>query len=66
MKKNMGTIDRLVRTLIAIVLIALIFTGQITGPWVIVGGIVAAAFLVTSTVSWCPSYLPFRITTHRK
>jgi hypothetical protein len=62
MKKNMGTIDRVVRTLIAAVLVVLIFAGQITGAWAIVGGVVAAAFLLTSAVSWCPAYLPLGIT----
>lgn len=63
MKKNMGTIDRVVRTLIAAVLIVLIFAGPIAGAWAIVASVVAAAFLLTSAVSWCPGYLPLGIST---
>jgi len=66
MKKNMGNIDRVVRTLIAAALIVLIFTGQMAGAWAIGAGVVAAALLVTSAVSWCPGYLPFGISTRPK
>jgi hypothetical protein len=63
MKKNMGTIDRTVRTVIAAVLVALIASGQITAPWAVVAGVVTAAFLLTSAVGFCPVYWPFKIST---
>jgi hypothetical protein len=63
MKKNMGTIDRTIRTAIAVVIVALYFTGQISGTVAIVLGIVAGAFLLTSFVSWCPAYMPFGLST---
>jgi hypothetical protein len=66
MKANMGTADRIIRTVVAVALIALIFTGHITGVWVIVAGVVAAAFLLTSVVSFCPAYWPLRINTRGK
>ena len=65
MKKNMGTIDRTVRTLIAIAIGILYFTGQISGTLVIVLGILAILFLLTSLFSWCPSYLPIKISTKK-
>jgi hypothetical protein len=65
MTKNMGTVDRVIRTLIAIVLIALIVTGRVTETWAIVAGIVAAAFLITSAVGFCPGYWPFKVSTRR-
>jgi hypothetical protein len=66
MKKNMGTIDRVIRTVIAVVIAVLYFTGQISGTIAIVLGIVAVAFLLTSLVGWCPIYNPFGISTRKE
>jgi uncharacterized membrane protein YccC len=66
MKKNMGTIDRIIRTVIAVTIAALYFTGQISGTVAIVLGIVAGAFLLTSLVGWCPTYVPFGISTRKE
>lgn len=65
MKSNMGTTDRTIRLIIAAIIAALYFGGQITGTVAIVLGIVAVAFLVTSLVGWCPVYLPFGISTRK-
>jgi hypothetical protein len=56
MTRNMGMPDRMIRTVMAVVLAALVLTGQITGTWAIVASIVAAVFLATSLVSFCPLY----------
>jgi Protein of unknown function (DUF2892) len=66
MTKNMGTADRAIRTLIALAIVVLYFTGKISGTVAIVLGIVAIAFLVTSLVGSCPSYLPFGLSTRKK
>lgn len=66
MKKNMGTIDRVIRTVIAVVIAVLYFTGQISGTVAIVLGIVAVAFLLTSLIGWCPMYNPFGISTRKE
>jgi hypothetical protein len=63
MKKNMGTEDRVIRTLLAVVFGILILTGQVTGTVAIILGILAVVFLGTSAVSSCPLYLPFNIST---
>ncbi len=63
MKKNMGTADRVIRTIIAVIIALLYFTGTISGTLAIVLGIIAVAFLATSFLSWCPTYLPFGIST---
>lgn len=65
MTKNMGTADRLIRTLIAAAIAVLYFTGTISGTVAILLGIVAVAFLVTSLIGWCPSYLPFGLSTRK-
>lgn len=63
MTKNMGTLDKTLRVIVAVVLAALIYTGQITGTWAIVAGVVAAVFVLTSLVGFCPAYLPFGLKT---
>ncbi len=63
MKKNMGTIDRIIRILLAIVVIVLYLTGNITGVAAIILGILALVFIITSLIGFCPLYLPFKIST---
>jgi len=65
MKQNMGTVDRIIRLSIVAIITILYFTGQLSGTVAIVLGIVAAAFLVTSLIGWCPSYVPFGISTRK-
>jgi len=65
MKKNMGTADKVIRILVAIVIAALFFTNVITGTLGIVLLVLAAIFLLTSVVSFCPLYLPFGIRTNK-
>lgn len=66
MKKNMGSIDRVIRIAVALVLTTLVVTGTISGTWQIIAGILAVVFLLTSMVSFCPLYLPFGLSTRRK
>ncbi len=66
MEKNMGKVDRIVRVSLAVLIVILMVTGAIEGTLLIVLGIVAAIFLLTSTVSFCPLYAPFRISTRGK
>ncbi len=56
MKKNMGTTDRIIRSLIAVVIAVLYFTHTITGTLGIVLLVFAVVFLLTSLVSFCPLY----------
>jgi hypothetical protein len=66
MKANMGSTDRIIRAIIAIVIAALYFTNVITGLLGIVLLVLAAIFLLTSFISFCPLYLPFGISTRKK
>lgn len=63
MKKNMGTADRIIRIIIAAIMIGLFFTNVVTGTWGYVMIAVAAIFLLTSVISFCPLYLLFGIKT---
>lgn len=66
MKLNMSMADRVIRTLIAIGIAVLYFTGQISGTLAIVLGGVAVAFLLSSLFGRCPGYLAFRFSTHKE
>lgn len=56
MKKNVGNKDKIVRIILAIIVIALYATGTVTGTLGIVAMVVAAILVVTSFVSFCPLY----------
>ncbi len=66
MKKNMGTIDKSVRILIAAVVVLLFFTNVISGTLAYVLLAFAAVFVLTSFLSFCPLYLPFGLNTRKK
>jgi hypothetical protein len=66
MKKNMGSADRIIRWLIAVIFVILYLTKVITGFWGIIMLLVALMFVVTSIFSFCPLYLPFGINTCKK
>jgi len=63
MKRNMGGIDRAVRTVLAV---AFIVAAIASGGWFWILGALGAIFLVTATTSFCPLYLPFGITTRKR
>ena len=63
MKKNMGNTDRVIRIVIAAVIALLYFNGIIPGTLGIVLMVLAAVFVITSFVSFCPLYAPFGIST---
>lgn len=49
--KNAGTVDRALRAIVGLVLIALALTGTI-GAW----GWIGVVPLVTAALGWCPAY----------
>jgi hypothetical protein len=66
MKKNMGTIDKVVRLLVAVVFAVLYFTHVVSGTFGIVLLVLAGVFILTSLVGICPLYLLFGISTAKK
>ncbi|MEJ5994493.1 DUF2892 domain-containing protein [Pedobacter sp. Du54] len=66
MKKNMGTADKVVRVLAAIVIVGMYFAQLISGILAIILLILAGIFIITSFISFCPLYLPFGISTKNK
>jgi hypothetical protein len=65
MKKNVGTIDKVVRMLVAVVISGLYFSNIISGTVAIVLLILAGVFILTSFMSFCPLYLPFGLSTRK-
>ena len=63
MKKNMGSADRVLRLAAAVAIVVLIILKVFTGTLMIVLGIVAGVFLITSAIGFCPLYVPLRIST---
>ena len=66
MKKNMGTTDKIIRIVIAVLFAVLFFTKAVTGVLGIILLILAVMFVLTSLIGFCPLYLPFKINTCRK
>jgi hypothetical protein len=65
MKKNMGTVDHVIRILLAVVVAILYFTNQISGTLAIILGLFAVIFMLTSFIGFCPLYVPFKLSTKK-
>lgn len=59
----MGTLDRSLRFVVAAVLVALFYTGTISGILGILLVVLAVVFFLTSLMGICPLYTPFGIRT---
>ena len=66
MKKNMGTLDKSIRIIVAVIIASLYFTKVISGTFAIVLLIFAAIFIVTSFISFCPLYTVIGLNTRKK
>jgi hypothetical protein len=66
MKKNMGSADKFIRLLVALIIVILAFAHVIEGTLAIVLIILAGVFVLTGLFSFCPLYLPFGISTAKK
>jgi hypothetical protein len=66
MRTNVGTTDRLIRFLLAALLIGLFAGGVIAGPlgWMAFG--LGVVMVITGITRVCPLYLPFGIRTSQK
>jgi len=63
MRKNMGSADRIIRLIVAVILGVLYFTGVLSGTLGIVFLAIGGIFVVTSFINFCPLYAPFGIST---
>jgi len=62
----MGSTDKMIRLIVAALISGLFIGNIISGIFGYVLLTLAAIFLLTSTVSFCPLYLPFGISTRKK
>jgi hypothetical protein len=65
MKQNMGSVDRVLRIIVALAVAVLYFTDQISGTAALILGLFAVVFVLTSFVGFCPLYLPLKISTKK-
>ncbi len=63
MKKNMGSVDQLVRLVVAITIGIMYYKNIISGTVGITLSIIAIVFLLTSLVGFCPIYSLFGVNT---
>ncbi len=62
---NMGMIDRVLRAVVALVLIGVAYSGTVSGTGAVVVYAVAAVMLLTAAVGFCPAYLPIGLNTNK-
>jgi hypothetical protein len=66
MKKNMGTIDKVIRILVSVLVVILYFTNVISGTWGIILLALAAVLVATTVLSFCPIWLALGFSTMKK
>lgn len=59
----MGSADKIVRLIVAVIVAVLYYNGTLSGTVGIVLLVVAGIFVLTSLMSFCPLYKPFGINT---
>jgi hypothetical protein len=65
MKTNESNLDRIIRVAVGIVLLALYFTGIVTGALGIILVVLGAVALLTGAVGFCPLYAVLKINTNK-
>ena len=63
MKKNMGSADRIIRIVIAVLIGILYFTNILSGTLGLILLGLAGVFVLTSFMSFCPIYAAFGLST---
>ncbi len=65
MKSNESSLDRVIRVVFGIVLLALNLGGVVTGSWGIVLLVVGGLAIVTGLIGFCPLYALLKIRTRK-
>lgn len=66
MPKNVGTIDKILRIAVAILILVATLTGTVTGTLAVILCIFGIAFVLTSFIGTCFLYIPLNINTKEK
>jgi len=65
MKKNMGSVDRVIRLILAALFVILFVFNVVAGFFGYLLLLIAAIFILTSLVNFCPLYAIFGIKTNK-
>jgi len=65
MKTNESSLDRIIRVILGIALLALYFTGTVTGGLGILFIVLGAVALLTGVVGFCPLYMLLKVNTNK-
>jgi len=66
MKKNVGTVDKVIRIVVTAIILVLWFTHVVTGTLAVILLILAGILVVTSLIGTCPLYMLFGLSTRKK
>jgi hypothetical protein len=66
MKQNMGTLDRVIRIVLAAAVAVLYFAHLLSPVAAIILGVVGVIFLVTGIAGFCPLYLLLGLSSKKK
>jgi len=66
MKKNIGSVDKFVRIIIAAIIMALYYFGYISDTLAMVLLIIGIILLLTSLINFCPLYKILGVNTYKK
>lgn len=66
MKRNMSDLDRIIRVIVAAVFAYLYFGDIVTGALGLILVVLAAVFVLTSIIAFCPLYVPLKISTYKR
>ena len=65
MQVNEGTIDRIIRLAIAVIILVLFFLGFLEGYWALLL-VFSGSFFMSAMTGYCPLYKPLGINTCKK
>jgi len=60
MKANVGKIDKIIRVILGL---AIGVVGLLNHSWL---GLIGIVPILTAVISWCPFYVPFKISTSKE
>lgn len=63
MKTNVGKVDRIIRLIAGVALLAIGFMGVLASPWNIVAMVAGGVLTGTAAIGWCPPYALLGINT---
>jgi hypothetical protein len=66
MKKNLGTADRIIRLIVAVIFAVLYFGQYVTGTFGIILLVLGVVFALTAVINFCPIYAIFGLSTCEK